>query len=113
MKIYHNPRCGKSREAIQLLNEKKLDYEVRLYLKEGLTQKEIKEILDKLQMKPMDIIRQNEKEWKENFEGQKMSNTDLIKAIVAYPKLLQRPIIVKGGKAVIGRPIEQLKDFMH
>ena len=112
MKIYHNPRCGKSRDALQLLEKKKIKHEVQLYLKEGLSQKEIKDLLEKLDMEPIDLIRKNEKDYKENIAGKKMTNSALIKAIVKYPKLLQRPIIVKGKKAVIARPIENLNDFL-
>lgn len=112
MKVYHNPRCGKSRDAVNLLEKKKIKHELQLYLNEGLSQKEIKDLLSKLKLKPIDIIRQNEKDFKENFKGKKMTDAALIKAIVKYPKLLQRPIVVHGRKAVIGRPIEALKDFL-
>jgi len=112
MKVYHNPRCGKSREAVSLLEKKKIKHEIYLYLKEGLTQAEIKDLLKKLKMEPMDLIRQNEKDYKENFAGKKMTDAGLIKAIVKYPKLLQRPIVVKGHKAIVARPADLLKDFL-
>lgn len=112
MKVYHNPRCGKSREALSLLEKKKIKHEVHLYLKEGLTQTEIKDLLKKLKIDPIDLIRTNEKEYKDNFANKKMSNAALIKAIAKYPKLLQRPIVVKGNKAIIARPAELLKDFL-
>lgn len=112
MKVYHNPRCGKSRDAVNLLEKKKIKFDLQLYLKEGLTQKEIKDLLSKLKLAPIDIIRQNEKDYKENFKDKKMTDAALIKAIIKYPKLLQRPIVVKGRKAVIARPLEELKDFL-
>lgn len=112
MKVYHNPRCGKSREAVNLLEKKKVKHEIYLYLKEGLTQKEIKDLLKKLKMDPIDLIRTNEKDYKENFAGKKMTDAALIKAMVKYPKLLQRPIVVKGRKAIVARPAELLKDFL-
>ena len=112
MKIYHNPRCTKSREALQFLESKKIEPDVKLYLEEKLTQKEVKDLLAKLDMEPMDIIRKTEKEYKEHVKDKGLSKAGLIKAIATYPKLLQRPIIVKGNKAVIARPLENLKDML-
>ncbi len=112
MKIYHNPRCTKSREALQYLESKKIVPEVKLYLNEKMTQKEVKEILAMLDIAPIEIIRKTENDYKEHVKGKGLSNAALIKAIVTYPKLLQRPIIVKGKKAVIARPLENLKNFL-
>jgi len=112
MKIYHNPRCTKSREALQFLESKKIEPEVKLYLNEKMTQKEVKELLKMLDMSPMEVMRKGEKDFKEQIKGKDLSDAALIKAIVAYPKLLERPIIIKGKKAVIARPLENLKKFI-
>lgn len=113
MKIYHNPRCAKSREALQYLESKNLEPEVKLYLIEKMTQKEVKELLTMLKMSPIDVMRTGEKEFKEHIKGNDLSDAALIKSIVSYPKLLQRPIIVKGKKAVIARPLDQLKKLIE
>ena len=102
----------KSREALQFLESKKIEPEVKLYLTEKLSQKEVKELLAMLKLKPMDIIRKGEKEYIEHVKGKDLSDAALVKTIVAYPKLLQRPIIVKGKNAVIARPLENLKEML-
>jgi len=112
MKIYHNPRCTKSRDALKFLESKKIEPEVKLYLNEKMTQKEIKGLLSMLDMSPLEVMRKGEKDYKEQVKGKDLSDAALIKLIVAYPKLLERPIIINGKKAVIARPLENLKDFI-
>lgn len=106
MKIYHNPRCSKSRQTLALLKENGVEPEVLLYLENIPTASELKELLSKLGIKPIQLIRKGEKDWKENYKGQELSDAQIIDAMVAYPKLIERPIVVKGNKAVIGRPPE-------
>lgn len=112
MKIWHNNRCSKSRNAIQLLDEKKADYEVFYYLETPPNEKQIKELLSKLGMKAEDLIRKGEKDYKENFKGKELSEKEWISAMAKYPKLIERPILVKGDKAVVGRPTENLLELL-
>tara|TARA_B100000900_G_C20497750_1_gene682393 strand:+ start:484 stop:822 length:339 start_codon:yes stop_codon:yes gene_type:complete len=106
MKIYHNPRCSKSRKTLALLKENAVEPEVLLYLENIPTVSELKKLLSKLGIKPIQLIRKGEKDWKENYNGKELSDVQIIDAMVAYPKLIERPIVVKGNKAVIGRPPE-------
>jgi len=112
MEIWHNNRCSKSRNAIQLLDEKKADYEVFYYLETPPNEKQIKELLSKLGMKAEDLIRKGEKDYKENFKGKELSEKEWISAMAKYPKLIERPILVKGDKAVVGRPTENLLELL-
>lgn len=111
MKIYHNPRCSKSRQTLALLKENGVEPEVLLYLENIPTVSELKELLSKLGIKPIQLIRKGEKDWKENYNGKELSDAQIIDAMVAYPKLIERPIVVKGNKAVIGRPPENVLEL--
>lgn len=110
--ILHNSRCGKSREAIKVLEESGKEYEVREYLKLTLSKEELKEVLSKLNLKPMDIVRTNEEEWKINFKNKEMSDEDILDAMVEYPKLIQRPIVTDEKSGVVGRPKELVENFI-
>ena len=112
MTIYHNPRCSKSRDSFNLLTEKGIDFETIEYLKTPLTKKELTALLAKLKIPAKDLIRKGEKDYKENFKGKELSQKQWIEAMVEYPKLIERPIIVKGNKAVIGRPIERVVELL-
>lgn len=109
MKIYHNPRCRKSRETLALIEEEGVDYEVVEYLKEIPSKEELNQLLAKLNMKPEDLLRKGEKVFKENFKGKKFADEEWIQIMIENPKLIERPIVVKGNKAVIGRPPETVK----
>ncbi len=111
--ILHNSRCGKSREAMKILEESNKEFTVREYLKDPLNKEEIVSILGKLNVQPIDIIRTNEEEWKTNYKGKELSNDELIDAMIAYPKLIQRPIIFDEKSGVIGRPTELVKEFIQ
>lgn len=104
MQIYHNPRCKKSRETLQILEEKGADFEIVEYLKNPPSEKELKVVLSKLDIKPEALLRKGEKIFKENYKGKELSDTEWIKAMVENPKLIERPIVIKGDKAIIGRP---------
>lgn|SRR5690554_2564620 len=112
MKIYHNPRCSKSRNTLQILEEKGADVEVVKYLEDTPSKAELKEILKKLDMKAEEIVRKGEKDYKENFKGKSMTEEDWLDAFVEYPKLIERPIFVNGDKAVIGRPPENVLEIL-
>ena len=112
MKIIHNPRCQKSRQTLALLEENGITPDIVLYLKDHLTKDEIKKILKKLKMEAHEVIRKGEKIYKEKFKGKDLSEDEWIDAMVANPSLIERPIVIKGRKAVIGRPPENVLDLM-
>ncbi len=112
MKILHNPRCRKSREGLKILEDSGRDFTVIEYLKEPLSQEEITDLLDKLNMDALDLVRKSEKDWKENFKGREMSDAEIIAAMEAYPKLIERPIVISGDKAVVGRPPENILELL-
>ena len=112
IEIYHNPRCTKSRQALALLEEKGLEPEIVKYLDKGLTVSELKSLLSKLNYSPMELIRKNEAIWKSDFKGKVLSDAELIQAMVEHPKLMERPIIINGDKAVIGRPTEKTLEVL-
>ncbi len=112
MKIYHNNRCRKSREGLAVLEELKQDFEIVNYLETPPTAKELKEILNMLGMKPLELVRKNEAIWKEQFKGKVLSDDAILAAMSTYPKLIERPIIIKGAKAVIGRPAENIQKLL-
>ena len=111
LKIYHNPRCRKSREALELLNKKKIDVKIIKYLENHLTFEELKEIIFLLKISVIEIVRTNETLWKNNFKKSNLNENDLIKVLIENPKLIERPIIVGTNKAVIGKPIDKLISF--
>ena len=112
IKIYHNNRCRKSREAVQYLTEKKIKFTIIEYLKVNLSIDEMTILIDKLNIDPINIVRKNEIIWKDKFKKQDHSKLDIIKILVSNPKLIERPIIENSDKAVIGRPLENLIDFI-
>ncbi|PID88669.1 MAG: arsenate reductase (glutaredoxin) [Bacteroidia bacterium] len=112
MKIYHNPRCSKSRAALQYLQEKGLDPEIRLYLKEPLTVEELNDVLMRMNKEPEEIVRTHEKIYKSDFKGKNFNRDEWIKILLEYPQLMQRPIIVDGTKAVWGNPVEEIDKIM-
>ena len=112
IEVYHNPRCRKSREAVKLLEEKGVDFTIREYLKNPPTQEELKKVLAKLNLKPTDIIRKNEAEYKENFKGKDFTDEEWIKILTEHPKLIERPVVITDKKAVIGRPPEKVLEIV-
>ena len=111
IKIYHNPRCSKSRQALAIIKSKTSKFEVIDYLKNPLTFKEIKLLLSQLNIKPLKLIRTQESIWKENYRDKEMNNDEIINAIVNHPKLMERPIITTNKKTIIGRPPENVLDL--
>lgn len=104
IQIYHNPRCGKSREGLAILEESGKEFEIIKYLENTPDKKELQEIIKKLNIAPIDLIRKNESIWKEQFEEKNLSEEDIIEAMIANPILIERPIVINGNKAMIGRP---------
>tara|TARA_B100001250_G_scaffold125539_2_gene106774 strand:- start:29559 stop:29900 length:342 start_codon:yes stop_codon:yes gene_type:complete len=111
MKIYHNPRCSKSRQALEMLQNATSNIEIIEYLKYPLKFREIKILLSQLNIEPEQLIRKNEKDWKENYKGKAMREDDIINAIIMCPNLMQRPIVTNGKKAIIGRPAENILEI--
>ena len=112
MKIYHNPRCSKSRQTLALIQEKGVEPEVVLYLENIPTANEMKDLLSKLAISPMQLIRKGEAAWKENYKGKELSDEQIIEAMIDNPKLIERPIVVKDNKAVLGRPPENALELL-
>ena len=112
MKIYHNTRCGKSRDSYNLLKERGLEFETIEYLKTPLSKEELTDLLKKLNMPAKDLIRKGEADYKNNFKGKELTEEEWIDAMVQYPKLMERPIVVKGDKAVVGRPIDKVIELL-
>lgn len=113
VKIYHNPRCTKSRQTLELLKSKDIDPEVILYLENPPKDQEMKDLLKMLNMTARDILRKKESEFKELGLGDaSLSDDKLIRTICENPKLLERPIVVNNGKAAIGRPPENILDII-
>ena len=113
IKIYHNPRCSKSRATLALLQERGIEPEVSLYLESPPPAGELDIILDKLDMKPREFMRSSEAEYKEQgLDDKSLTDDELIQAMVATPKLIQRPIVLAGDRAAIGRPPESVLDIL-
>ncbi|MFQ5470321.1 MAG: arsenate reductase (glutaredoxin) [Gammaproteobacteria bacterium] len=107
--IYHNPRCSKSRQTLQLLVDQGIDAEIIEYLKTPPSAADIKKILSMLNMQARDLMRKKEPEFRENhLDDDQLSEADLVDAISKHPKLMERPIVVNNGKAAIGRPPENV-----
>jgi len=112
MKIYHNPRCRKSREGLAILEEARVEHEIIDYLNNPPSEEEIRELLSKLNMDAIELVRQNEAVWKEKFKGRDLSSEEIIRAMADHPKLIERPIVVRGSQAVVGRPPEKIKSLL-
>ncbi len=112
IKIYHNNRCSKSRQGLQILEETGKKFEVIKYLENVPTAQKLKNIINLLGISPIELVRKNEAIWKENYKNKTLSDNELIEAMVNNPKLIERPIIINGNKAVIGRPPEKILDIL-
>ena len=106
--IYHNPRCSKSRQALSLLESKGNKPIVVEYLKKPLTTEQLSQIINELNIKPIDLVRKNESIWKENYKGKELSDDELIEAMISNPKLIERPIASSSKGTVVGRPPENV-----
>ncbi|MBL6445051.1 arsenate reductase (glutaredoxin) [Fulvivirga sp. 29W222] len=110
--IYHNPRCRKSRETLGIIESSGAMMEVVEYLKTPPTKGELKQIIEKLGIKPEGLIRKGEAIYKEKYKGKSLTDDEWIEAMEGNPILIERPIVVKGDKAVIGRPPENVKELL-
>lgn len=111
--IYHNPRCSKSRQTLALIEEKGIQPEIVLYLETPPDEATLRDLLAKLDKSPRDILRKGEAEYKDNgLSDKSLSDDALIDAMVKFPKIIERPIVVAGDKAVLGRPPENVRDLI-
>ncbi len=113
--VWHNPRCRKSREGLaaaeKTAKEKGLNLEIRKYLDNPPTEQELKKVLQWLGIKPIELVRTKETVWKENFKGKEMTDEQIIKAMVQYPKLIERPVVIYNDKAVLARPADKVLEL--
>jgi|SRR5690606_9264654 len=110
--IYHNPRCSKSREGLSLLENSGKEFKTVLYIENELSVKELSDIVKKLNISPIELVRKNESIWKENYKDKNLSDKEIIEIMVKNPKLIERPIVVNENKAVIGRPTEKINEII-
>ncbi|MCM4152219.1 arsenate reductase (glutaredoxin) [Arenibacter sp. N53] len=113
IKIYHNPRCGKSREGLAILENSGKEFEIIKYLEEVPTKKELESILKILGISPKDLVRTNEAIWKEKYKGKSLTDGEIVAAMIENPKLIERPIVIQNKQGVIGRPPEKIKDLLN
>ena len=113
MKIYHNPRCRKSRQTLALIQENGITPEIIEYLNLPISTSELASLLEMLNIKPIQLVRKSEQIWKKNFKGKDLSDDELMRAMVQYPKLIERPIVVEKWKAIIGRPPDNVLILFH
>ncbi|MFC2124853.1 arsenate reductase (glutaredoxin) [Bacteroidota bacterium] len=111
-KIYHNPRCRKSREGLQILIDNGIEPEIIEYLDTPPTVSELDKVLKMLGKEPEEIIRKNEDIFKVKFKGKTLKRDEWIQAMVENPKLIERPIVIRDSNAVLGRPPENIKDLL-
>lgn len=102
--IYHNPRCSKSREGLEILENSGKEFEIVKYLDAPLSEEKLRKIIELLDVNPIELVRKNEGIWKSDYKGKNMTDAELILTMVQHPKLIERPIVVHQNKAVIGRP---------
>ena len=112
VKIYHNPRCSKSRSAVQILEERGVPYEVVRYMDEPMTEEEFLELLDLLDLEAPELLRTDEKIWRENYRELELNEDELVMLMLEHPQLMQRPIVVNGSKAVVARPPERVLEVL-
>ncbi len=112
IKIYHNNRCRKSREGLQTVQASEQPYEIIDYISNPLNVIELEQIITTLNISPIELVRQSEAIWKSDYKGKQLSDRELIEAMAAHPKLIERPIVIHKNKGVIGRPNERILDIL-
>ena len=112
IKIYHNNRCRKSREGLQVLTESGKEFSIIYYLDNPPSYSELKNIIKMLGIDPIQLVRKNEAIWKEEYKNRVLTDDDIIKAMVENPKLIERPIVTNNNKAVIGRPSQNIEKII-
>jgi arsenate reductase len=112
VQILHNPRCGKSRNCLALLSEKKEDITIIKYLENPLSEEDLIKLLQKLNFKPMQLVRIKEKIWIDEYKNKPLTDQQIIMAMAKHPILIERPIVVKGDNAIVGRNLEEVVLFI-
>ena len=113
VKIYHNPRCSKSRQTLQLLQDHAVEPQIVEYLKTPPSAAELRKVLQMLGIGPRELMRKKEPEYKQSgADNPELSDAQLIDLMIAHPKLIERPIVINDGKAALGRPPEQVLDIL-
>ncbi len=112
IKIYHNPRCSKSRQGVEILENAQVDFEIIKYLDHPLTIDELTKLIQTLNISPIQLVRKGEAVWKENYKGKTLTDAQIIKAMATHPKLIERPIVINNNKATIGRPPSLIIDII-
>jgi len=110
--IYHNPMCSKSKESLEILETKKAEHTVIKYMDETLSVEKLGKIIKLLKIRPIELVRQGERLWIENFMGLDFNDEELIEVMAKYPILIERPIVINRDKAVIGRPPSKILDIL-
>lgn len=112
LKIYHNARCKKSREGLEILKNSGKEFEIKEYLKEPLDENELESLIKKLKITPIQLVRKNEKIWKEDYKNKDLSDREIITIMVKNPKLIERPVVESEKNAVIGRPPSEIEKLL-
>ncbi|MGC1204542.1 MAG: arsenate reductase (glutaredoxin) [Flavobacteriaceae bacterium] len=112
IKIYHNPRCSKSRQGLEILTKSGKPFEIIKYLDDNLSSEDLKGIINLLGINPIDLVRKSEAIWKSDYKGKTLTDAEVIDAMIKNPKLIERPIVINGNKAVIGRPPELILNIL-
>ncbi len=110
--VYHNPRCSKSRMALHYLDEHNQPYEVIEYMQSLPSKEELKTVIAQLGIRPEELVRKGEADYKEHFKGKDMTDDEWLDAFIRFPKLIERPIVIKSGRAVIARPTERIDEIL-
>lgn len=113
IQIYHNPRCGKSRACLAFLNDSNQEYEVKLYLTESPSVAELESLLQKLKIKPIDLVRKKERVWIDEYKNEPLTDSQIIQILAEHPILIERPILIKGDDAIIARGPEKIALFLN
>ena len=109
--IYHNPKCSKSRKTLEYIKDKNINPTIKLYLQEDITEKEIKNIVKMLGIKPIELVRQQEEEFK-SYKNKDLDDEEVFNLLIKYPKLIERPIVVSDNRAILSRPPEKVLDII-
>lgn len=112
IRIYHNPRCRKSREGLQILKDSGKDFEIIKYLDDPISESELRKIINLLEIEPIELVRKNEAIWKSDYKQKDLSNNDIVLAMIENPKLIERPIVINNKKGVIGRPPSRITEII-
>lgn len=111
--LYHNPRCRKSREGLQILEASGKSFKTRLYLAEAFSKQELTNLIKALGIAPIELVRKNEAIWKSEFKEKDLSDEEVIEAMLTHPRLIERPVLTDGRSAVIGRPGDRISAFLE